>query len=224
MFSCFSVIGYKPLAVAVVVGWLGHHIYKRYFETKCSWCNTGGHTMRSKIGDCPAFIAARKSLTTPNYYGQATIDIQNNFSAAGILLFYVKNDKTYILCIEETRGGKTLYNFPGGKRDEATEKYHQTALRELYEETGLTLTDVGDPTRHAESIIACLHPYKIIWNLPGKYVLMMVKIFHHHPETISLPNNVKWISVDNLNDGNLLHPFAQVMFDIAIKNQALHHY
>lgn len=60
---------------------------------------------------------------------------ETTFNAAGILPFFCKNGKIYIIVAKEKRKNKSKYNFIGGKR-EKNESPKDTALREFFEEVG----------------------------------------------------------------------------------------
>ena len=61
--------------------------------------------------------------------------------AAGIIPYYKKNDKVYILINQEYRKSQLLYNVLGGKVDKKDIKIEDTMIREFNEETGFLMSD-----------------------------------------------------------------------------------
>lgn len=79
------------------------------------------------------------------YYQNYDYSIHNPKASAVVTLFYPKNDATKLLLIvRSTYPGvhSSQIAFPGGKKDQEDQNLEQTALRELYEEVGVSKDQV----------------------------------------------------------------------------------
>lgn len=131
--------------------------------------------------------------------------------AAGILPYFIKDDKMYILINTENRNNKIVYNCLGGKVDFNDTSIKETMKREFNEETGYLMSDLirrvdinfKDCIRLIKSKYL-LYLYKVkfnnTWNfLPHNYKNIFSNVeFFNHRESI----NLKWVSLFDFNEKN----------------------
>ena len=72
-------------------------------------------------------------------YNKRKNNIYNNYSASGVLVYRLNNNKVEVLLGYDIQ--KRGFTVPGGKRDSYEHSPIQTARREFYEETGGILSD-----------------------------------------------------------------------------------
>lgn len=66
-----------------------------------------------------------------------------SFRGAGFVLKHPERDDAYLLVLDS---GYMKWGFPKGHREDIDARAYDTALRELYEETGLTKDDIEIPS------------------------------------------------------------------------------
>ena len=107
-----------------------------------------------------------KKQNGTNYY---QVD---GYRAAGIIPYFMKDNKYYILMNTEVRSKKQLYHFLGGKVELKDKTIHDTALREANEECGFLLNTLT--TKLYRELISEKIPYiKII---KSKYISFLIDI------------------------------------------------
>lgn len=149
---------------------------------------------------CPLFHPIKMATASEDYVlPKLQPHEENGYCAAG---FFIKQNGK-VLMIQETRGGITLYNFIGGKREYREESYF-TALRECHEEA---------PEVYTQNELLS----NVLWYAYGKYALYSIEAGACAP--IRTPR-LKWFDITDLKAWkeqevltDHIHPFAVEMIN-----------
>ncbi len=98
----------------------------------------------------------------------------DNIRAAGILPYYIKKNKVYILVNTEFRNNKVVYNSIGGKVDKYDSSIEETMVREFNEETGYLVSDIIKKKFRYINKDNCLKLTR------SKYLLHLLNIKYNH--------------------------------------------
>ena len=97
--------------------------------------------------ELPGFDAHMKMAPAERKFFMQDIDLKtiNPKIAAVMMLFYPKNDSTYLALIKRNSYGvhSSQIAFPGGKYESEDTDYKQTALRETEEEIGIKINQIN---------------------------------------------------------------------------------
>lgn len=148
----------------------------------------------------------------------------NEIRAAGIIPYYIRNKKIYILINTELKNKIIVYNCIGGKVDLIDKSIEETAVREFNEETGYIASDLIREKINNKKIIK-LHIKK------AKYISYLInvdndnnwkllpynynKIFNgveefNHRESIDL----EWIDLFDFNKKNKSYLLSLILYNI----------
>ena len=148
----------------------------------------------------------------------------NGIRAAGIIPYYIKNNKINILINREIRSNKVVYNCIGGKVDIVDKSIEDTAEREFNEETGYIASDlIRNKIKNKKNIKLHLKKPKYItilvnvnnefnWNLlPYNYnkIFKDVEIFNDRDSL-----DLKWIDLFDFNEKNKSYLLSLTLFKI----------
>lgn len=145
------------------------------------------------------------------------------FCAAGLIPYYINQNKIYILVAKEKRSnGDVKYCFIGGKRDKFIETLYQVAVREFKDETQDFLVDTNFHSIYNVIMSKFSYETNLYYYAPGTYVLHSVKLsFKLHEtksyEMIQTKTNDNIIDVTWINLNNIIkeefHPFSNSMLE-----------
>jgi 8-oxo-dGTP pyrophosphatase MutT (NUDIX family) len=129
-----------------------------------------------------------KKIGNKNFY---EID---GIRAGGIIPYYIKNNKVYLLINKEYRKKDLVYNITGGKVDEVDNCIEDTQIREFNEETGFLVSNLIERYKNQIS------KNKFYFKKP-KYVLSLINI-NQDNKWINLAENYNetFKNVEKIND------------------------
>lgn len=127
----------------------------------------------------------------------------NGFAAAGFFLWRTVGSVTQMLMLSETRDGRTVYNFIGGKREGNDEDALQTANREFKESTKGHFMPLPDFQSAGVRV----------WVPSSKYILFVCP-YDEKEVAGAVQPPLEWINVRELGGGDRMHPFANDMLQV----------
>lgn len=174
--------------------------YKKKSKLLCKYCNKNCNRFGIDVKYCPRFKPLKHGCSKSDYIAESDKIVDKDilgFCAAGFFIYHDDN----ILVALETREGKELFNFIGGKRESKSETPYQTASRELQEEIK---GDIKDYEKGK----------KALWIAQSKYFLFPVEA-----KSSSISENTliktQWIKIKDIiemiNENKLhekFHTFA----------------
>lgn len=161
-----------------------------------------------------------KKLSNINYY-----EIEG-IRAAGIVPYFIENEKVYILINKEFRDNKIVYNSIGGKVDHFDKSILDTAIREFNEETGYIASDLIRRNSMQTNIFLKKPKYmSYLFNteeyfdwklLPYNYknIFNDVEVFNDRDSL-----EIKWIDLFNFKEKNTSYLLSLLLY--CLKNHYL---
>lgn len=94
----------------------------------------------------------------------------DNFRAGGLLPYFIKDNKVYILINKEFRYNKVVFNSIGGRVDKFDRSIYDTMFREFNEETGFLVSDIIKNEYKNMNLQKCIKVVK------SKFLLGLIKV------------------------------------------------
>lgn len=180
----------------------------------CPLCGYGHIPSQHSFRTCPRFIHLENE-TSEDMYSGAKLRLRDEagFGATGVVIYHPSPQGVDILMIQEIRNGKTLYNFPGGKRDCLLgqdicrlENSKETASSEVEEELSPLLR-----RENLDTVMKELSFHSVIWDPQYKAAVYLSSCKTKVQQTSGIVPSDKilsftWFDLHTL-DINLVHPF-----------------
>lgn len=186
-------------ATVAATAWL----YKKY---TCSFCGSVGHTQcdefRAAMQRCSSKSCSSKSCSSKSYYRTSLLDTDDaGYRTAGLLPFFVTDDKMHFLVAREKHDDKMVYNFVRTAHVVQGVSAWFTASAALAVSADVQKFDDLMGTTNQRTA-----PEGVFWHAPSKFALFPVKFVAPNPQPSM--TELAPVQMDALERHDLWHPDA----------------